>query len=339
MRHSLGGDCDSRFYYICFMISVSILVLKNGVLASISDSRYVFTMVNEFLKKAGRPALFNVQFVSLWKEVKLNNGLYSIHADALIDDVKHTDLIIIPSMTGDMLSSNYLNKDYVVWIAQQYKGGAEVASLCVGAFLLAFSGLLKDKQCTTHWLYANEFRVMYPSVKLVDEKIITDQNGLYSSGGGNSYWNLLLYLVEKFAGRPMAIHAAKFFVIDLDRHNQSPFVVFSGMKDHEDDDIRKAQDFIEKQFREKLTIDQIAVKFNLTRRTFERRFKKVTYITVAEYIQRVKIEAAKKQLEMGRKSITEVMLDVGYSDTQTFRDVFKRITDMTPVDYRKKYNG
>jgi transcriptional regulator GlxA family with amidase domain len=320
------------------MIRVSILALKNAVLASIADARYVFTMTNEFLQQAGRPALFEIELVGLWEEVTLNDGLFSIHPDTLVDKVTHTDLIIIPAMTGDMFSSTYLNKDYCVWLSHQYKNGAEVASLCVGTFLLAFSGLLKDKQCTTHWQYVNEFRSIYPSARLSEEKIFTEQNGIYSSGGSNSYWNLLLYLVEKYTDRRIAIHAAKYFVIDLDRNNQSPFVVFRGLKDHEDEVIKNAQEYIEQNFREKITVDQVAEKFNMTRRTFERRFKKATYITVAEYIQRVKIEAAKKLLEIGRKSIAEVMLDVGYSDTQTFRDVFKKITDMTPIDYRNKYN-
>jgi transcriptional regulator GlxA family with amidase domain len=320
------------------MINISILALQNAVLASIADTRYLFTMVNDFLKQSGKPALFNVQLVSLWEEVKLHNGLFAIYPDVMLDKAAQPHLIIIPSMTGDMIRATYWNREYVTWIAEQYKNGSEVASLCVGSFLLAYSGLLKGKQCTTHWLYANEFRNFYPSVHLVDDKIITEQNGLYSSGGGNAYWNLLLYLVEKYTDRPTAIHAAKYFVIDLNRHNQSPFVVFSGLKDHEDNTIKSAQEYIEQNYQEKITVDQIAEKFNVTRRTFERRFKKATFITVVDYIQRVKIEAAKKQLETGRKSITEIMLDVGYSDTQTFRDVFKKITDMTPIDYRNKYN-
>jgi transcriptional regulator GlxA family with amidase domain len=320
------------------MINISILALQNAVLASIADTRYLFTMVNDFLKQSGKPALFNVQLVSLWEEVKLHNGLFAIYPDVMLDKATQPHLIIIPSMTGDMIRATYWNREYVTWIAEQYKNGSEVASLCVGSFLLAYSGLLKGKQCTTHWLYANEFRNFYPGVNLVDDKIITDQNGLYSSGGGNAYWNLLLYLVEKYTDRPTAIHAAKYFVIDLNRHNQSPFVVFSGLKDHEDDTIKNAQEYIEQNYQEKITVDQIAEKFNVTRRTFERRFKKATFITVVDYIQRVKIEAAKKQLETGRKSISEIMLDVGYSDTQTFRDVFKKITDMTPIDYRNKYN-
>ncbi len=321
------------------MVHISILALKNAVLASIADSRYVFTMVNEFLQQSGKPPLFKVQLAGVTEEVKLNNGLFTLRPDVLLKDIDHTDLIIIPSMTGDMVSSSYKNIDYAPWIAEQYKKGAEVASLCVGAFLMAFSGILKGKQCTTHWLYANEFRHFYPSVTLVEEKVMTAQQGVYSSGGNNAYWNLLLYLVEKFTDRQIAIHTAKYFVIDLDRHQQTPFVIFSGLKDHEDEVIKEAQEYIEVHYEDKLTVDYLAERSNVTRRTFERRFKKATFLTVAEYIQRVKIEAAKKQLEAGRRSITEVMLAVGYSDTQTFRDVFKKVTGMTPVDYRDKYNS
>ena len=320
------------------MIHISVLALRNSVLAPITDSVYVFEKVNEFLEESGKVPLFKVQLVGFTEDVKFNNGKYTIRPDAFFEEIKKTDLIIIPSFIGHASSSTYLNKDCAMWIANSYKKGSEVASLCTGAFLLAFSGILDGKQCTTHWAYANEFRYFYPSVTLVDEKVITDQDGLYSSGGSNAYWNLLIHLVEKFTNREIAIRTAKYFVIDLDKNNQSAFIIFQGLRDHEDEIILKAQNFIEQNYAEKITVDQIADKLHITRRTFERRFKKATRNTVAEYMQRVKMEAAKKQLEIGRKTINEIMYDVGYSDNQAFREVFKRITGMTPVDYRNKYN-
>ena len=338
MRHSLMGNCDNSFFYICNMITVSILALKNAVMASITDSAYVFTKVNEFLKENGKAPLFKVQLVGLTKEITFNNNQYLIKPDIIYEEVKKTDLIIIPSLSGHANSTMYISKDYAPWIAKHYKNGAEVASLCTGAFLLAFSGVLNGKRCTTHWAYANEFRYFYPAVTLVDEKVITDQDGLYSSGGSNAYWNLLIHLVEKYTNREIAILTAKYFVIDLDKNNQSAFIIFQGLKDHEDDIILKAQKFIEQNYKEKLQVIQIADKFHMTRRTFERRFKKATRNTVVEYIQRVKVEATKKQLEIGRKSVNEIMHDVGYSDIQAFREVFKRITGMTPIDYKNKYD-
>ncbi|MEO6168092.1 MAG: helix-turn-helix domain-containing protein, partial [Chitinophagales bacterium] len=205
-------------------------------------------------------------------------------------------------------------------------------------FLLASTGLLDGKKCSTHWNSANEFRNMFPDVELVDGSIITEEHGIYSSGGANSYWNLLLYLVEKYTDRDTAIQAAKFFAVDIDRKSQSAFMMFQGQKDHEDAAIKKAQEFIEANYQDKITVDQLAQMLAIGRRSFERRFKKATNNTVVGYMQRVKIEAAKRCFETSRKNINEVMFDVGYTDTKAFRTVFKKITGLTPIEYRNKYN-
>lgn len=321
------------------MKTVSILVPESAVLQGVADPRYMFTAVNGFLKNAGKPPLFNVQLVGLSREVKFNAGAFSIHTDVLLHDVKKTDLVIVPPLSGDLKTSIRMNQEFLPWIVEQYNKGTEVASLCLGAFLLASTGLLNGKQCSTHWLFANEFRSMFPEVVLVDEKVITEQGRLYSSGGANSYWNLLLYLVEKYTTRELAIRASKYFVIDMGRNDQSPFIIFQGQKDHEDTLIIKAQEYIEQNFHNKMTVDELSDKFGIVRRTFERRFKKSTHNTVIEYIQRVKIEAAKKSFESSsNKTIYDVMYDVGYTDVKAFRDVFKKITGMPPVNYRNKYN-
>lgn len=320
------------------MKNVSILVPETAVMEAIADPRYMFTAVNEFLKASGKPPLFNVQLVGLKKEVRLLEGRVSVHPDLLIKDVKKTDLIFIPALSGDMKEALRKNKDFVPWIISQHKKGAEVASLCIGAFLLASTGLLNGKKCSTHWLSANEFREMFPEVDLVDGSIISEEKGIYSSGGANSYWNLLLYLVEKYTNRETAILASKFFAIDIDRDSQSKFMMFKGQRNHTDDAIKKAQDFIEKNIEEKLTIDELADMVVIGRRSFERRFRQATGNSILEYIQRVKIEAAKRNFESSRKNINEVMFDVGYTDSKAFRTVFKKITGLTPVEYRNKYN-
>ncbi|HYC85829.1 MAG TPA: helix-turn-helix domain-containing protein [Chryseosolibacter sp.] len=320
------------------MKTVTILVPETAVLAAIVDPRYMFTAVNEFLKSAGKPPAFDVQLVGLRREVKLNDGLFSVHTDAVLANARKPDLIIIPAISGDLNHAIKRNRDLFPWIVEQYQAGAEVASLCLGAFLFASTGLLDGKKCSTHWLFANDFRNMFPDVRLVDEKIITEQNGLYSSGGASSYWNLLLHLVEKYTNREMAILASKFFVLDISRDSQSPFSIFKGQKIHNDPDVVRIQEYIEKNYSEKITVDDLADKFGIGRRTLERRFKKATNNTVIEYIQRVKIEASKKELEIGRKTVNEVMYDVGYSDNKAFRDVFKKIAGLSPVDYRNRYN-
>jgi transcriptional regulator GlxA family with amidase domain len=320
------------------MKNVAILVPETAVIEAVADPRYMFTAINEFLKSAGNPPLFNVQLVGLTKEVKLADGLFSIHTDATLANAQKPHLIIIPAVSGNLENAIKLNQDFLPWINKQYKSGSEVASLCLGAFILASTGLLNGKSCSTHWLFANEFRAMFPEVDLVDNKIITEQNGIYSSGGANSYWNLLLHLVEKYTNRELAILASKFFVLDIDRNSQSPFAIFKGQKVHSDNEVKQAQEHIENNFQEKITVDELADKYSIGRRTFERRFKKATHNSIVEYMQRVKIEAAKKRLEIGRSSVNEVMYDVGYTDIKAFRDVFKKITGMSPIDYRTKYN-
>jgi len=320
------------------MKHVSILVPESSIIEAIADPRYMFNAVNQFLQSTGKAPLFEVQLVAVKPEVKLDNSVFSVHADMLMKEVKKTDLIFIPALTGDIKNAIELNKAMIPWIKQQYNNGAEVASLCLGAFLLAATGLLKGKQCSTHWLFANDFRNMFPDVELVDGSIITEEQGLYSSGGANSYWNLLLYLVEKYTSRDIAILASKFFAIEIDRSSQNAFMMFQGQKEHEDNEIKKAQEFIEANYSDKITVDNLADKFAIGRRSFERRFKKATNNTVVEYMQRVKIEAAKRSFESSRKNINEVMFDVGYTDTKAFRTIFKKITGLTPVEYRNKYN-
>jgi transcriptional regulator GlxA family with amidase domain len=298
----------------------------------------MFTAVNQFLVEAGEEPAFAVQLVGLTKEVLLNKGIFSVHTDGTIQDVTKTDLIIVPALSGDLKVSLEKNKAFIPWIVKQYENQAEVASLCLGAFLLASTGLLSGKECSTHWLFANEFRNMFPDVHLVDGNIISEEQGIYSSGGASSYWNLLLHLVEKYTSRELAIKASKFFAIEIDRKSQSPFIMFNGQKKHDDEPIKEAQAFIESNFTEKISVEELAIKFAIGRRHFERRFKKSTNNTPMEYIQRVKIEAAKKQLETGRKNVNEVMYEVGYSDTKSFRAIFKKITGMSPIGYKNKYN-
>lgn len=320
------------------MKHISILVPREAVLASVTDPRYMFTAVNDFLVKAGKEPMFEVQLVGLTKEVPFSQGIFTVHTDALLKDVKKTDLIFVPALSGDLKYALKENAEFIPWIVKQYKKGAEAASLCIGAFMLAATGLLDGKKCSTHWIYANEFRDMFPDINLVDDKIITEEDGLYTSGGANSYWNLLVYLVEKYTNRETAILASKFFAIEIDRKSQSPFIMFSGQKKHEDDPIREAQQFIEANVTEKISVEELATRFAIGRRHFERRFKKATNNTPVEYIQRVKMEAAKKHLESSRKNVNEVMYEVGYSDTKAFRTIFKKITGLSPIDYKNRYN-
>lgn len=320
------------------MKKVSILVPESSVMQAVADPQYLFTAANQFLLSSGKQPLFDVELVGTKKEIKLNNGMFSVHTNRLLKDIKKTDLIFIPALFGDMPSALAKNKAAVPWLLEQYKAGAEIASLCVGAFLLASTGLLSGKKCSTHWGFQNEFQEMYPDVEVVEGNIVTEETRIYSSGGAHSYWNLLLYLLEKYTDRQTAILASKYFAIDIDRESQSAFAMFKGQKGHQDQEILKAQEYIENNIDEKVGTNDLAKLVSLSRRTFERRFKGATNNSVHEYIQRIRVEAAKRKFENSRKNISEVMYEVGYTDTKAFRELFKKLTGLTPIEYRNKYN-
>ncbi len=321
------------------MKHVSVIVPAGQcVLSSVVGGFKVFNTVNQLLIESGQAAAFKVDLVGISEETEIYDGAFAIRPTKTLDQVRKTDLIIVTTINGDLPVELERNTPFIPWIAEQYAKGAEVASLCLGAFLLASTGLLNGKTCTTHWKGSDAFKQMFPEVELLTEKIITDENGIYTSGGAYSFLNLLLYLVEKHVGREIAITAAKLFEIDLDRYNQNQFAIFTGQKDHTDEQVKNAQLFIEDNFGEKISVDQLAAQFALSRRNFVRRFKKATHNTPLEYIQRVKIEAAKKSLESSTENISEVMYAVGYSDTKAFRNIFRKYTGFTPTEYKLKYN-
>ncbi len=322
------------------MKHVSILIPRGHTsLVNIEGTHQIFSEVNTLRVARGNTPLFNIQLVGISKETSQPSGLFTIKPDVLIPDVKKTDLIIIPAIHGAHEKAVENNKAFIPWIVQQYAQGAEIASFCIGTFFLAETGLLDGKTCATHWRFVNEFKNMFPKANLVDDKIMTEHDGIYTSGGAYSYINLLLYLIEKYAGREIAILISKAFMIDIDRHSQSPFIIFEGQKAHEDEPVKKAQEFIESNFQEKITVDQLSSMLALGRRSLERRFKSATCNTVTEYIQRVKIEAAKKNLESGRKNINEVMYDVGYNDTKAFRTTLKKSQDYRPLNTEINITG
>lgn len=321
------------------MIKVSVFVPESSVIESVTPPYRVFNSANEFLQSMGKEAMFDVEFVGLHKNVKVLDGEYTVTVKRLLKEVDHTDLIIIPALFGDMAKAVALNKAAIPYINNLHKKGAEVVSLCLGAFLLGATGLLDGKRCSTHWAYYNEFREMYKNIEVVDGAIITDEGNIYSSGGANSIWNLLLYILEKYTSRELSILVAKFFAIDIDRDSQNAFTIFKGQKAHSDDAIKLAQEYIEKNIDERISIDELADMVAVSRRSFERRFKLATNNSVLEYIHRIKIEAAKRSFEKSRKNINEVMYDVGYTDTKAFRTTFKKVTGLTPIAYRNKYNA
>lgn len=307
-------------------------------LSSIVGAYKIFSRANDYFKKNGKEEIFRIELAGISESVSYYEGLFSVRPHTQISTLSGTDLIIIPSLNHAIEIALEQNKMMINWIRQQYNQGAEIASICTGAFMLAATGVLEGRNCSTHWAAADTFRQMFPEVALQTDQLITDENGIYTNGGAYSFLNLLLYLVEKFYNREAAIYCSKVFQIELDRQSQSPFSIFTGQKIHGDDIIKEAQAYIEANPEERISVATLSSMFSLGRRTFDRRFIKATGNTPVEYAQRVKVEAAKKAFETNRKNIHEVMYEVGYADIKAFREMFKKITGMSPLAYRSRYN-
>ena len=296
----------------------------------------IFTRANEYWKEQRGKELFKIELAGVSKKVEFNDGLLVLKPQANISTITKTHLIIIPSVVHEKAMKR--NKLLADWIAKQYKKGAEISSMCTGAFMLASAGLLDGKNCSTHWAADATFRTMFPKVNLQTDQLITDENGIYTNGGAFSFLNLIIYLIEKYYDRQTAIYCSKIFQIEMDRNSQSAFTIFTGQKSHGDEMVQQAQAYIESKPDEKISVEYLSSKFAVGRRNFDRRFIKATGNTPLEYAQRVKIELAKKTFESSRKTINEVMYEVGYSDVKAFREVFRKITGMSPLEYRNKYN-
>lgn len=307
-------------------------------LSSIVGAYKIFSRANAYWKENGKRERFKIQLAGLSPEVDFHGGLFSVRPHTDIGSIKRSDLIIVPSLNHNYDRTVAENGPLIDWIAKQYREGAEVATICTGAFLLASAGLLDGRSCSTHWAAADSFRKRFQKVDLQPDKLITDENGIYTNGGAFSFLNLVVYLIEKYYDRPTAIFCAKVFQIEMDRKSQSAFIIFKGQKQHGDEMVRRAQAYIEDNLQERISGEQLSSMFSIGRRSFDRRFIKATGNTPLEYLQRVKIESAKKALETSRKTVNEVMYGAGYSDAKAFREVFRKITGMSPIEYKGRYN-
>lgn len=263
-----------------------------------------------------------------------NNVLFQPHCS--IETIQETDLIVISSAT---YIEEILKRDpsLVPWLRHQYYQGAHVASICTGAFLLAETGVLDGKSATLHWGFAEMFRRKYPQIHLQLDRMFLDQGRLYCSAGVNAGLDLSLYLVQKFCGPKAAVQGAKTMLLDLQREKQSPYTAFLFAKDHGDAAVVKAQKWIEQHYSETIDYDSLAQKYQMSRRSLERRFKQATRVTPLGYLQQVRVEVAKRLLEEGCQPFDEITDMVGYEDVSFFRKVFMKLTGLKPKEYRQRF--
>jgi transcriptional regulator GlxA family with amidase domain len=264
-------------------------------------------------------------------------GGVRLHCDAMIGEVTSSDLVLVPALDPDVFEHLALNREVVPWLRSIYEGGGDVASACTGAFLLAEAGLLDGKAATTHWAFQDQFSERYPRVRLQPQAIVVDQGRVLTSGGATSFLSLSLYVVERVLGADVARAASKMFLVDANKAPQGAYAMFGTQKAHGDQEILRAQGIIEDELAGAPSVEDLARRVAMSRRNFVRRFKSATGNAPREYVQRVRIEAAKRSLETTHRPIAAVAGDVGYDDVVAFRKLFARWTGLTPSDYRVRY--
>lgn len=323
------------------MEHISIVVYEDVLPTALSSTISLLTSANEAALARGRKVAFEIELIGVHlKNIQLSKQM-QCYCTKTIADKFDTDVIILPPMnTGAVDPTVHLlqNSTLVSWIKEKYRQKAQIISLCSGAYILAETGLLNGMPATSHWNAIEDLQLRYPSINFTPAEVVTNSKSIITGGGGFSALNALLYFIEKQFGKEIAVELSKIYGLEYARTSQSLFAVFSGQQRHNDNDIHKAQAYIESKFKTDISVEQVATRVNMSKRNFIRRFKSATSMTPIEFIQRIKVEAAKKALEAGEMNIESVTYAVGYNDLKTFRSVFKKITGLTPVAYRNKYN-
>ncbi|MEO1050285.1 MAG: helix-turn-helix domain-containing protein [Bacteroidota bacterium] len=322
------------------MKNVVILLLENCTpIASIGAMELLYKagVIHQQIHRTDKP-FFDIQLASVGKvEVQTSNGV-AITCHRPVAEIQATDLLLIPAIDFDIDQKLEANQKVIPHIKRLYDQGTEVASMCTGTFLLASTGILNGLSATTHWFMANKFKNDYPEVDLKHEKVVIDNGNVYCSGGATSFMSLILYLIEKFCGKETSTMASKMLLIDTQFPQQSQFSIFTPQLSHNDHAIKEAQEYIEKHRAERVSTAALAGAVGLSERTLIRRFKQATGDTPYEYIQRTKIEAAKRMLETEKHTVEEVMYSLGYNDKNSFRKAFVKHAGLNPSHYRSKYS-
>lgn len=317
------------------MLQLGILLIRHHRLLSVAAILDVFESANRFLEQKGQPPFFQLNLVY---PATARPPAYSEQPAYSLQTAPPQQMILIPSFAStDIAQAIRLNQDCIAWLQSQRAQGAEIASVCTGAFLLAATGLLDQKPATTHIQAAATFARCFPKVQVRASEVLTFRDGIYTGGGATNSFHLLLRIVEKYCGRELAIRTAKYFGIDMDRDQQAYFGTFTPVQNHKDELVSELQKRIETSFREAGTIEELLTEIPASRRNLSRRFKEATGFTPIEYLQRTRIEVAKRKLEQTDESILEVMLEAGYNDLKAFRQLFRKNTGMTPTEYRGKF--
>jgi transcriptional regulator GlxA family with amidase domain len=325
-------------------LHVSLIAIPDAVVSTLTG---IYDVMNSFAMLAGsEPAIphqppFRIEIVGTSAgRITLASGV-PIEASRGFAELTATDIIIVPSVllgAGGWQTGRY--PGLVEWAARMHDQGALLCSACSGVFLLAETGLFVGQETTVHWGYAEEFARVFPSVPLRPERVLVvagEREQLVSSGASMTWHDLVLYLIARHVGATAAQTVARFFALQWHHDGLAPYIVFQGRKDHGDAVVTEAQMWLSTHFSVVSPVDEMVRRSGLAERTFKRRFTEATGFAPIEYVQRLRIEDAKRRLERTDASADEISWRIGYEDAAFFRRLFKRFTGLTPGAYRRRF--
>ncbi len=258
-------------------------------------------------------------------------------ADESIVDKTYRAIVIPPSLDNRF----YMNSSELLkqWLLEKHEEGSILCSACAGAFILADTELLKNREATTHWNLATEFNKRYPDINLNVDKILVNEFDIVTAGGLMSWVDLGLELIAQFSTPAIMRQLGKIMVVDTGEREQRYYQIFSPKFDHGDKEIRNVQRKLTTDYNQHVKVTAMAESCNLTDRTFLRRFVRATGLKPNNYLQRLRVQKACDFLENTQLPFESIAYNVGYDDAGACRKVFVRITGLTPGEFRKRFKS
>ena len=323
-------------------LSVSVVALPDTGVATMFG---VLDVLNSFglmgIGEEDAPPPFRAQIVGAVAGPLMGVSGIPVPVAEGVADIAHTDIVIVPSIVlGPAGWKRGRSPEIVEWARAMHDRGALLCSACSGIFLLAETGLFDGRDVTVHYDYAAHLQAAYADVRIHPERALMvtgDRDELITSGASTTWHDLVLYLTGRFAGASVAQEAARMFALQWHQDGLAPYMVFEGRSGHGDAVVADAQDWLRTHFSVPTPVEQMVVRSGLAERTFKRRFTDATGVSPLAYVQRIRIEEAKRRLERSEESVEAIGWHVGYEDPAFFRRLFKRVTGLTPASYRKRY--
>jgi len=313
-----------------------ILALDGSPLTSVSGPLEILGLAN---RQAGAEHRLQLRVVAeSAASIEGAGGLTLSSHSQLSEEQRPADLIIIAAIGHPQQRTEPIAAQTLEWLRDQHQQGAEIATICTGAFVLAETGLLNGHRATTHWACDGLFRQRFPDIELHCEEMITESERLLCSGGASAFQDMSLHLVRRYMGEAIARQCARSLLVDLDRHSQLRYQSFVPGRQHNDALVHQLQDWLGANFARECTLPELAKQVHLSERQMIRRFKTATGEAPLAYIQALRIEQAKTMLASTSNRIEQISLDSGYQDVRFFRNLFKRHTGLSPTEFRHKFS-